>query len=176
MIARPSPSSHRRGLAFLLEAVASFTIIAVFLGTTAGVLILLFRLERSGRDDLAVTIAAGRLAAVIRDDAHAAERVEPDAPDAPPDAPRTFFYSDGATSTYRIDDHVVVRDVLDADGRGRTESYRLGPGTAARWRPGDGGLVILALEPESAPGTIVRPAIAIEAAIGRDRRHEGGPR
>ena len=177
MIARSSPSKRRPGLFSLIEAIASMTIIAVFLSTTSGVLILLFRLEHAGRDDLAATIAAGRLAEALRADAHAADRIEPGAPDAPPDTPRTFFFEDGTTSTYRIDHHLVIREHLDADGRARTESYRLGPGTVGRWRRGDGGLVVLALEPDSAPaGAIVRPAFTIEAAIGRDRRHAGALR
>lgn len=171
MIARRNRRrGERSGVASLIEVLAAMTMIAVLFGTTASLLALMFRLERLGRDDLAVTITEGALAADVRADVHAAFRVERE-----DDPVRLVLIGPGDRRTaYHMQGRLLIREDHRPGEVDRRESYRLRPGTTFSWdlHESDGiPVVSLVLD---VPGTIEgdRRSVRIEATVGRDHRFE----
>lgn len=161
---------RRRGVASLIEVLASMTMMTVLFGTTASLTVLLFRLERLGRDDLAATITEGKLASDLRSDVHASLSI-----DREPNAnPLTMIGPGDRKVRYQVDDHTITRKLHESDGVERLETYRLRPRTLARWsfsEPTDPPRVSLILEsPHTTDGA---PRVfRIEATLGRDHRFE----
>ena len=179
MIAMHRRDRRRRGMASLIEALAAIALLSAVFTATAGLLHLMMRLERGSRDELAATIAEGRLAIDVRDDVHAAIGVT-SADDGEPNPPDRLELElpGGASASYRVDGEKLRRLRIDPSGRRRFESYRLPRRTNARWeRVGRGGetVVALVLERPEGPRGEGRPrTLRIEAVLGRDHRFKGG--
>lgn len=177
MILRPGPTSRRRrGAATLIEVIAAFSVSSVLLATSAMVIVLLFRLDRLGRDELTASISEGRLAADLRDDVRASSDLGP-VPEGPADA-LELIGPGGKSVSYRAEGGDLLRARHEAEGVERLERYRLLPGTVARWEVlGDGRSRRLVLEldapkvPKASEGG--RRVLRIEATLGRDHRFEG---
>jgi hypothetical protein len=172
MIARGTHRGRKRsGVASLIEVLAAMTIIAVLFGTTASLSTLMFRLERTGQDDLAATITEGTLAADFRADGHTAWGVVEGE-----DAGQIVLIGPGDRRTcYRSDGSSLIREEGPPGAADRRESYRLRPGTAVRWEVREAGawqVVTLVLD---RPGEVEgdRRIVRIEATIGRDHRYGG---
>ncbi|MEW4569890.1 hypothetical protein AB1L88_18650 [Tautonia sp. JC769] len=172
MIARGTHRGGKRsGVASLIEVLAAMTIIAVLFGTTASLTALMFRLERTGQDDLAATITGGTLAADFRADGHAASGVEEGE-----DAEQIVLTGPGDRRTvYRRDGRSLIREGGGPGEAGRRESYRLRPRATVRWEVREAGawrVVTLAIEETGEVGGD-RRVVRIDATIGRDHRYGG---
>ncbi|RUL88071.1 PulJ/GspJ family protein [Tautonia sociabilis] len=167
-------SDRRRGAASLIEVLAAMAVSSVLFLTTGTVMVLVFRLESTGRDELTATVAEGRLAADLRADVRSAAEVDRDG-QGPADG-LTLVAPDGGRVSYRSDGSDLVRTRAGGEGEpDRVDRYRLLPGTLSRWEV-DGDRVSLVLDaprrPKAEGGN--RRVVRIETTIGRDLRFSGG--
>lgn len=166
-------SEQRRGSFSLIEVLVSITLTAVLFGSTAILTVLLFRLERTGRSDLAETMTMGRLVAEFRSDVHAAIHAEFEG-----DLLLLQGWDDQRVH-YRIEDEALIRREGIPGGTDRVERYRLRPGNRARWEPNDedrAGPIVLVIESAGAQTepSLRRSPIRVEAMPGRDHRFARG--
>jgi hypothetical protein len=177
MIARLARrSDRRRGATTLIEVVAAMAVSAVLFTMSATMMVLLFRLERLGRDELTATITEGRLAADLRADVRSATDLELE-PGAPGGSMR-LLGPDRRTVTYLAEDGDLIRRRRSGEGPDHIERYRLLPGTISRWELAASGpwrRVVLELDAPKIPRTVEggRRVLRIEATLGRDHRFEG---
>lgn len=169
-------SQSRRGVASLIEVLASISVTAVMLGTSATLMTLLFRLDQRGRDDLNATLSEGRLATDLQRDIRSATDLELDP--EPPEGGLKLIGPENQIVSYQFQDGILHRRKVVADESKHIESYRLQPGTSARWEAIDSmanrrlRLVLDTprLRSASAAG---RRVMQIEATLGRDHRYQG---
>ena len=162
----------RRRVGFaLIELLVVITITAVILGLCAGMIHLLLKLDRSGREALERSSDLARLARDFRADAHASARFEP----IESSEDRLILGLDGGrTVEYRARPGDILRTVRDGDRARHFETYRRPARASVRYaRDGDGPGSFLIL-------TIDRPRdgrddpsfrdYRIEAELGKARR------
>jgi hypothetical protein len=159
--------------------VAAMTVSAVLFTTAATMMVLLFRLDRLGRDELTATIAEGRLVADLKADVRSAIDLELEHGD-PEDSIRLIGPA-GRTVSYLAEDGDLIRRKRWGEGPDQIERYRLRPETISRWEvAGDDSnrRVVLELDaPKVSKSTESgRRILRIEATLGRDHRFEGDQR
>ncbi|NQT11818.1 MAG: prepilin-type N-terminal cleavage/methylation domain-containing protein [Planctomycetes bacterium] len=165
----------RRGYT-LIEMVAVLSVGTVVMGVAVGLMLMLLRVERDSRMEVAERGAVNRLADQFRRDVRAADRLTPTESPEGEDAPFAWQLSveAGRVVEYRAEPGALVRaERADEKVLGR-ESYRL-PALAT---------VSIDLVGEKAPGIVrlritpggdrppssIGQGLAIDAALARDRR------
>jgi hypothetical protein len=170
--------TNRRGY-LLIEMLTAITAGAVMLGISVGILGLLLRVERAGRDHGYRAMVLGRLAEQFRNDLHAALRQAPG--EAGPKDQWRFEMGPDHAVTYRATADTLERDETAAGKPVRRESYALPPGCAARVDVSADRAPPLASLTVAPAGTRCAGSreVRIDAVLGRDHRFakpEGGGR
>jgi prepilin-type N-terminal cleavage/methylation domain-containing protein len=165
----------RRGYS-LIEVVAVLGVGAVVMGVAAGLLLMLIRLERESRVEVAERAAVNRLAEQFRRDVRAADRFTPAEASEGEDtsfACQLLSEADRAVE-YRADPRALVRTERAGGEVVRRESYRL-PALAAVSVDlvGDAapGILRLRITPGGdRPPSSIGQGLDIDAELAKDRR------
>lgn len=158
---------HHRGYS-LIETVAVLTVGSVIVGIGVGMLHLLLRTERTGRDRVPQSRMVARLAQQFRSDVNAAVRQVP----ATKQGPWQFVMADRRLVTYRILAGEVRWDERQGDKVVRQESYVLPSGRSATivpQAPATPAVLSLVLTDNGPPGTAGREML-VTAVLGKDQR------
>lgn len=153
----------------LVEMLAAIAVGSAMLGVAVGVLHLLLRLERDGRQELRYRNTVARLSRQFRDDAHAAV----DFQRAPPEAWQLTLPDDRVVR-YECSAEELTRTELSGERPISREAYALGPAASVSIESiGDeaASLVRLKIVPDDAPDA--EPGVSetqIDAVLGRDHR------
>jgi hypothetical protein len=117
-------SRPTRGGYTLIEMVLAIGAVAIVLGLCGGLLHVLLRLDRSGRDHLVETATIGRVARQFRQDVHAAREAKVSG-EAAAAAGLELALTEDRTIVYTMRDRALVRTEKRGDIAGRRESYAL---------------------------------------------------
>ena len=152
----------------LMEMLVVLTVGSVMLGISVGMLHLLLRSERTGRDRVHRAAVSARLAEQFRADAAAAARHVPI--EAPSPTLCQFVLPGDRTVTYWELPEEVRREERIADKPVRQESYTLPDGcSVAVTVNGDPTLVSLVVTHKNTPPAAGR-AMRVMALLGKDHR------
>ena len=108
----------------LIEMVLAISAVAIVLGLCAGLLHVLLRLDRTGRDHLVETATVGRLARQFRLDVHAAHAAKAGGGDDPA-AKLELVLTDDRTVVYEARPHALTRVENQGAIVQRRETYSL---------------------------------------------------
>ncbi len=167
--------STRRGYA-LIEMVLAIGAVGIVLGMCGGLLHVLLRLDRAGRDHLVETATIGRLARQFRSDVHASTEARAGG-DAGAAANLDLKLPEDRKIVYEAREREVVRTVHHGATVEKREAYRLPFSRNGRFlvRNTDSQVWVslelrrgTAKESETGPGSL-RHDLQIEAVAGKDR-------
>lgn len=161
----------------LIEVLTTATVLAILLGLGAGLLHLVLRLDRSGRDALDLATDQARLAQAFRADAHAATL---DLPQMTDPQRISFKLADSGRVDYSTRPQAILREVFRGDQLRQRELYRRPPRAQVRFEvstEADRRLVVLVIDRAPvARGQWTDPGTRVEAELGRQARWVGGNR
>jgi type II secretory pathway pseudopilin PulG len=158
----------------LIETLVTMTLLVIVMTLAGALLEIVLRVERSGREQQARTIATLRLARLFRSDIHAAESAEAPASD-PPGSSLSLRLDPASRVTYEMNRGRLTRIVRFGDSVLTRESFQVSIGQDPRFEiarePTDRQIIRLRLD-ESARASIGEPAVCtIEAVLGSDHRY-----
>ena len=172
---------RRRGYA-LIELLAVLTISAVMLTLAAGLLHLLMKLDRNGRDALDESADLARLSRAFRADAHASTTFEPT---EQTENLCKLQLENGRSVEYQVRTGDLLRTIRDGEKVRGFETFRRPPRTAVKFRldgapprpPGQRPFLILTIDrPPDGRDNASRHDWSIQAELGKDQRLYPRPR
>jgi hypothetical protein len=159
-------STQRRGYA-LIEALVLITVLGVMMGLAAGMIHLLLKLDRGGRNSSDLAADMARLADDFRLDAHASSAIDK----------MTLTMDGGKTVEYLVRPADIVRTLREGDKVRHYDLYRRPLNASFRLEvTRDGAIPFAALvidRPIDGKENSLYRDFRIEAELGKDQRRNG---
>ena len=163
---------RRRGYT-LIEAINAIALVGIVMGSLCLGLHRMFLAQRRISDNFVLVSDMDRLARQLRTDAHTAGAASVDGrADEGNDVCLTLTLNAGRQVEYQIQEHRIVRLLLQAEDVVHRETYRLSPAARAAWEVSDkqpAKIISLVLTPlpQEVPGTVSPVVIRrVDAALG----------
>lgn len=182
----PSFAPSRRAFT-LVELIIVLTVATAIVGVAVMLIELLLRSERDTARGFRNARVLMRVSQIFREDVHAAERVEVNAPEVDKKPGLNLGLSDGRRVYYEIDAHELRRTESQGDKASHQDTFRFPPRSELRFEVVEKRSIVQleirrargseeltardgAVQTENVPARI----IVLEAALDRDRRLAGG--